>query len=81
MSQLLAPFLQELRQPSYYLHPRYHTSIAWALTLSADAKRFPEDLPERLESQFGQRLREVTIEVDVIYVKIGKQVSKCSLKS
>ncbi|CAG8713707.1 3608_t:CDS:2, partial [Acaulospora colombiana] len=53
VSQSMAPFLQELRQPSYYLHPRYHTSVAWILTLSSDAKQFPKDLPERLESQFA----------------------------
>lgn len=80
ISQLMSPFLQELRQPSYYLHPRYHTSVAWILTLSPDTKKFPADLPTRLESQFSQRLREVVIDVEEMYVKIGKQVTRFGLK-
>jgi len=40
----LAPALWAIRQQEYYVKPRFHASIAWALLL------LPQDIPQSLES-------------------------------
>lgn len=72
----LDPHLQQLRLPSYYVSPRFHSSIAWTALPTIDPERtipFDEAALLRLEERFGDRLRKEKIFVGELVCKIGKE--------
>lgn len=76
LSAALTPLLKELRQSAYYESPRYHVSVAWTLTTAKEAPTFPQNLTTTLEAKYGERLRDIMLEVDEICTKIGKVTSR-----
>ncbi|GAA5828266.1 hypothetical protein JCM5353_003978 [Sporobolomyces roseus] len=73
--------LDQMRLPTYYENPRFHTSIAWTSIPRPDARLpFEEDDLAKLDASFGQRLRQGEPWVGSIAIKIGQDIHRYTLK-
>lgn len=70
--------LKQQRLSTYYAEPRFHTSIAWWFPDATNDQSLQEKL-EKLELDYGADLRKHVLDVDAIYIKIGKEVTSFSL--
>jgi hypothetical protein len=81
MCELLKPTLGVLRQLNYYEEPKFHSSLAWALTTEQDSSPFTKELLSALEEEYGLALREIKFEIDILEVCIGKKISAWQLRT
>lgn len=83
---LLNAELTRMRLPPYYETPRFHTSIAWSNTTTANVDDaigrpllFDDAALAELEDELGKALREEDLWVGEVCVKIGKDVRRYPL--
>lgn len=91
LTDALTPALRAIKQNEFYPEPKFHVSIGWALLGGSGVAKSTEEFPtitelpqgmiEGLNRDFASRLRRLSarLEVEVVCVKIGKDVSRWEL--
>lgn len=91
LTNALTPTLQAIKQSEFYPEPKFHVSIAWALSHGGGVAKSTEDFPtitelpegmiEELNRDLAPRLRRPSarLEAEQVCVKIGKDVFRWGL--